>query len=189
MENVFGYVEMRKKKDDKAMTFFRSWDIKALILSVLIVLCSPASASVISISSQQHVEVVDGDTIKISRLGGSWVRVRLSGIDAPELNQEYGLESANYLRNLLKDRGFIIQSQGRDRYKRILGIIQLNTVDVNLEMIKGGYAWAYRRYLNDLPDKKGSQYLTAELNARHFKLGIWSQEKPISPWQFRRGQK
>ncbi len=188
VETVFGCAATRLRKADERVLIakFRKW---VSILLCFISLCLPVLANEIAVSSKQSVKVIDGDTIKIINLYDKTLKVRLSGIDAPELNQKYGEESANYLRHLLKGGDFVIWSTGRDRYGRLLGIIKVNNVDINLLMIKSGYAWAYRRYLSSLPQKKGPQYLTAELNARDLKLGIWVQRHPTSPWQFRRSKK
>ena len=188
VEIVFGCATIRLRKADPRVLIarFRKW---VFIPLCLISLCISAFANKITVSSKQSVEVIDGDTIKISNLYDKTLKVRLSGIDAPELNQKYGEESANHLRHLLKDGDFVIWSTGRDRYGRLLGIIKVKNVDVNLLMIKNGYAWAYRRYLSSLPREKGPQYLTAELNARDLKLGIWVQRRPTSPWQFRRSKR
>ena len=160
VEIVFGCATIRLRKADPRVLIarVRKW---VFIPLCLISLCISAFANKITVSSKQSVEVIDGDTIKISNLYDKTLKVRLSGIDAPELNQKYGEESANHLRHLLKDGDFVIWSTGRDRYGRLLGIIKVKNVDVNLLMIKNGYAWAYRRYLSSLPIEKGPQYLTA----------------------------
>ena len=70
-----------------------------------------------------------------------------------------------------------------DKYKRMVGIVYLESRNINLEMIWEGWAWAYREYL-DRP--YASQYLDAEKEARNKRLGLWRQGNPQPPWEFRK---
>ena len=70
-----------------------------------------------------------------------------------------------------------------DRYKGMVGIIYLDKRDINLEMVRGGWAWAYREYL-DRP--YASAYLNAEKEARGKRSGLWIQANPQPPWEFRK---
>lgn len=66
-----------------------------------------------------------------------------------------------------------------DQYKRSVGIVYLNSKNINQEMVAQGYAWAYRQYL-DTPYK--SEYIQLEEQARSKKLGLWQQNNP-QPWK------
>lgn len=108
---------------------------------------------------KEVTKVVDGDTIDVViDLGFSIMyasRVRLAGIDTPESRtadkkeKELGLESKKYLAERLKTaKRIVIKTEKLDsseKYGRILGWLYLDgdTVSVNNEMIKYGYAWGY----------------------------------------------
>ena len=108
---------------------------------------------------KEVTKVVDGDTIDVViDLGFSIMyssRVRLAGIDTPEsrtadaVEKKLGLESKKYLADRLKAaKKIVIKTEKLDsseKYGRILGWLYLDgdTVSVNNEMIKYGYAWGY----------------------------------------------
>lgn len=56
--------------------------------------------------------------------------------------------------------------------------------DINQEMVREGFAWAYQRYL-DRPYASG--YIEAEEQARRERRGLWRQGNPVAPWEFRKG--
>jgi micrococcal nuclease len=72
----------------------------------------------------------------------------------------------------------------RDRtYGREVCLIEYEGLDVNLEMVRRGYAWAYREYLKS---PYASEYIGAEKQARAKRLGLWQAPNPEPPWEFRR---
>ena len=87
--------------------------------------------------------VIDGDTFITNR--GD--RVRLIGVDAPELPSLRGIESKMYLDNLIDNKVVILKrdriSKNKDKYGRLLRYVYLDKKDVNLHMIKSGYAEPY----------------------------------------------
>jgi endonuclease YncB( thermonuclease family) len=97
------------------------------------------------------VKVADGDTVTVLDADNKKHKVRLTGIDAPEKRQAYGNESTESLRNLVFLKTVTVQSFGTDRYKRELGKVLLNGLDVNLEQVKRGFAWHYKHYQRDQP--------------------------------------
>jgi micrococcal nuclease len=131
------------------------------------------------------VRVVDGDTLIIETLDGTSERLRLKGIDAPELSsddapapQHFATESANYLRQRVEGRDVILQFDGterRDRYGRLLGFVYVTENDcINLAMVRDGYAYADRRFDSFLRSKLGQ----AEGEARQKKRGLWATITP-----------
>ena len=115
-------------------------------------------------------DVRDGDTLMV----GS-TKVRLFGIDAPELNQSCargsghwncGTAAAEQLTKLVGGKRVFCASMGVDQYQRVLGRCVAGTSDVNQAMVSLGYAVAYRRYSTD--------YVSAEESAKARKLGLWA---------------
>jgi endonuclease YncB( thermonuclease family) len=128
-----------------------------------------------------QVRVVDGDTVRLQYLG-SWVSVRLHGIDAPELNQEtlpmgylharfaMGRAARAALVELVEGRRVTCAVLGRDRYGRAIGVLATDELDdVNGELVRQGWAIAYERY-------GGARYLAAQDEARVKRRGIWPYE-------------
>ena len=85
--------------------------------------------------------------------------------------------------SLIYDKEVVIKYKSKDRYGRVIGIVYLNGIDINLEMIKNGYAWHYKHFDNT------AEYAEAVLLAREKKLGLWSMKNPINPYQFRQYKK
>jgi endonuclease YncB( thermonuclease family) len=73
-----------------------------------------------------------------------------------------------------------------DRYGRIVGKVVRNGKDVNLEQVKLGMAWFYRKYQNELIFDDRINYLHAEENAMSKQMGLWLHKDPIAPWDFRK---
>jgi len=141
-------------------------------------------------------QVTDGDTVKLETEEGTKLKIRLYGIDAPEtekLNhrtgmvskpgQPYGEEAYKALKTKMLDSKVRVDIMAVDRYKRMVGIVYLNNRNINLEMVKEGWAWAYREYLGR---PYASEYIDAENEARAKKLSLWQQPNPQPPWEFRK---
>lgn len=123
------------------------------------------------------VSIHDGDTIAILQ-GKQQIKVRLFGIDAPELKQPYGKKSKQFLANLVAGEIVEVEENGKDRYKRTIGTIFLNDKDINAQMVANGYAWAYRKF--------SKKYAPQESRAKKQGLGLWRDKNPIPPWEWRK---
>jgi endonuclease YncB( thermonuclease family) len=140
--------------------------------------------------------VVDGDTVHVEDEAGKKFKVRLTGIDAPEKNQPYGLASTYHLRELILNKIVLLKSlpkKGKpysvDRYKRVLAKIVLDERDINLSQVLSGYAWHFKRYQKQQSPKDRESYSQAELHAKKNNLGLWGEKKPIAPWKWRKMKK
>ena len=76
------------------------------------------------------VKVSDGDTIWVLDTKKK-VKVRLLGIDAPEIKQAFGEESRMILARLIKKQNVIVVGDGKDRYGRLIGKVLLDDRDIN----------------------------------------------------------
>jgi len=130
------------------------------------------------------VSVGDGDTIRVMGANGKKVTIRLACIDAPETAQgAIGAESTVYLRQLLSAGALEIQPQTIDRYGRTVAEVFAGGTNVNLAMVRGGQAYAYRDYLDGCG---ASAYLDAESQAERTRQGVWRWGDQQRPWDFRR---
>ncbi|WP_295147997.1 thermonuclease family protein [uncultured Campylobacter sp.] len=123
------------------------------------------------------ISIHDGDTITVLQ-DRQQIKVRLFGIDAPELKQPYGKKSRQFLANLIAGKVVEVEEKGKDRYRRTIGTIYLNGKDINAQMVENGYAWAYRKF--------SKKYAPQESEAKYQKLGLWRDEEPVPPWEFRK---
>lgn len=122
--------------------------------------------------------VYDGDTVKIQD-GDSSYKLRITDIDAPERNQQYGKKAKRALVKLCKKADISVQPTGIDKYQRTLGYLSCNGISVSEFMVAEGYAWFNTRYSNNL-------YLqNVEADARSAQRGLWKQKRPMPPWIWR----
>lgn len=110
-------------------------------------------------------------------------RIRLNDIDAPESKQAFGNKSKENLKNYIYQKDVVIDYESTDRYGRILGTIYYQNKDINLQQVKDGYAWVYKQYSNK------QNYIKAEREARSSKKGLWRDNNPTEPWEYRKQKK
>jgi endonuclease YncB( thermonuclease family) len=139
-------------------------------------------------SSEKIVEgkvkkIVDGDSIIIVDKDKKELEVQLEGIDAPEAKQDYGSDATKALVKLISGKEVIVKWKAKDSFERILGKVYVGEQFVNLEMIRIGAAWHFKRY------NKDEEFAKAEEKAREVKLGLWAESSPAPPWDFRKNNK
>lgn len=134
------------------------------------------------------VGISDGDTVTILDGLNRQVKVRLAGIDAPENGQPFGQLSKQTLSECAFGRSAAVEGNKVDRYGRLVGKVHVNGVDCNLRQVERGLAWHYKQYLLEQQPDDRVQYDAAEAAARRDRLGLWQEETPIPPWDFRRRQ-
>ena len=131
------------------------------------------------------VRVTDGDTIVVLGLDNAQHKIRLVGIDAPERGQAYGTKSKEYLSDSVAGKFVVVVYDKRDRYERILGKVLLSGKEMNLEQIRAGLAWHYKKYQNEQSPSDRELYSEAEIEAREAKRGLWHDPEPAPPWEYR----
>ena len=132
------------------------------------------------------VKVHDGDTLTIEKddADKSQVVVRLNRIDAPELKQPYGIESRNYLIDLVLTKEVRVDPIAKDMYGREVADI-FSEINVNRKMVTAGMAWRYIKY----DKEKYSDLAVSEQDARDAHIGLWQDANPKAPWIYRKEQK
>lgn len=152
--------------------------MRALSLIALFTMCAAAYAGT---WTGEVVGVVDGDTIKVRRASdGEQVTLSLAEIDAPERHQAYGSAAKAHLSALAFRRSVDVDAQSLDRYGRMVAIVSTGGMDLNRQMLRSGLAWCYRVYARR-PSCPSDQAF-----ARSVRAGLWQDEVPIAPWEFRR---
>ncbi|MEM5811419.1 MAG: thermonuclease family protein [Candidatus Aenigmatarchaeota archaeon] len=121
-----------------------AYEIKAALISFLITLII---FSIIKnfefkkIEKFKVIKVIDGDTIVLE----NGEKVRLIGIDTPEIGEKCYLEAKNFLQKLIENKTIYLEIDGlnKDKYGRLLRHVYLNGSYVNLLMIKEGLAFYF----------------------------------------------
>lgn len=160
----------------------------AALIAALVLLLFAASAGRRRLPWSFKARVVwvcDGDSIWVRRSFGRKVKLRLRGIDAPEAEQNYGRESREALADMISDSVVSVVVYEWDRYGRGVASVNCGGRDVCLEMIEKGAAWPYYGYLNRTPRKIREAYVRAGESAKRRAAGLWSEENPEAPWEWR----
>lgn len=125
------------------------------------------------------VSVHDGDTLTVLE-GTTQIKVRLAEIDAPELKQAFGQRARQALGEKVFGQEVCVEWKSKDRYGRVLGTVYLGTESVNLWLVRNGWAWRYEKY------SKSDILKQAQDEARKERKGLWADERPIEPWEWRK---
>jgi micrococcal nuclease len=126
--------------------------------------------------------VVDGNTIEVITPGKDMVRLKLYGINCPELGQPFGEEARRFLENLVLKKEVTVEIKGKDRWGNRLGSLVVNgNVDARRELLREGLAWTTE--VN--PD---AEFEAMKEKARESGTGLWKEKDPVPPWKFRRQQ-
>lgn len=135
------------------------------------------------------IGISDGDTVTVLDATNAQYKIRLMGIDAPEKKQAFGIKSRESLSALVFNKQVSVEYYKKDKYGRTIGKIIVNGVDANLEQIKAGMAWHYKKYQKEQSLEDRSTYAQAEDQARINRYGLWAASMPIPPWDWRKQQK
>ncbi len=126
------------------------------------------------------IAVKDGDTIDVLS-DNRKITVRLAHIDCPEKKQPFGTVARQFTANRCFGQEVTVVNENKyDRNRRLIAVV-LNErrENVNLELVKAGLAWHFKKYSTD------SIYGLAEVKARRDRTGLWRDEEPVAPWSWR----
>ena len=149
------------------------------LFAILLLIFTALSACSSEENTCRVVGISDGDTLTCLAKNNRQIKVRLAEIDAPEKKQAF----KKALSNMVYLRDVRLSLKGQDRYQRTLAIVYYQDKNINLEMVKQGMAWAYKQYSHD------PIYLQAQENAQAKRIGLWADNNPIEPSQWRRQEK
>jgi endonuclease YncB( thermonuclease family) len=135
------------------------------------------------------VGITDGHSLTLLGTGSGNLphRIRLAGIDAPDLTQPFGNHSKSALGALTFGKDVQAECGGkRDPYGQEECKLRLNGTDINLEQIRSGMAWWYRPRAGDQSAEDQADYEQAEFQAKIYRTGLWADKNPVAPWIWRR---
>lgn len=134
------------------------------------------------------LRVIDGDSLVLD-VRGSHYQIELAGIDAPELNQPWGDSARIRLQQTLGGAFVVVDTQPGDGHG-VTGRIVFKQADISLQMLNDGLAWSLWRVDGVEPGTLTREplhpYQQAENDARTAKRGLWADDEPVPPWQWRR---
>ena len=159
--------------------------IKFLCVSLFFAVTNLQAATL----SGRVVAIADGVTITILDSSNTQYKIRLAGIDAPEKKQAFGNLSKKSLSDMVYGKQVSVDYNKQDRYGRTVGKVIVDGEDANLEQVKRGLAWFYKKYQNEQPLGDRLDYLHAQEAAELSKVGLWIEASPTPPWDFRKSKK
>ena len=151
-------------------------------LILFLQLATAASAAAEWVFTGKVVGVTDGDTLLVMHQGVA-EKIRLAGVDCPEIGQEYGSRAKKFTADLVFGKKVKVLVKGKDKSgKRVVAEVLLQQGDnLGHELVRAGLAWWYRYYSpNDAVLK------ALERQAKAERRGLWSLESPIAPRDFRK---
>jgi len=156
---------------------------KPRLLLALLLFAAPAFAAPPKTETRLTLKVVgvhDGDTITGLDESKTQFKIRLDAIDAPELGQPFGQASKKALSEKVFGKNITVIPKTKDKYGRTVGHILIDGRDVNLLMLEEGMARHYKKYDHN------ARLARAEEEARAAKKGLWADQDPVPPWDWRK---
>lgn len=150
-----------------------------LSISFLLLLISQSSFSQ-ELLKGKVVKISDGDTMTVLDSLNQQHRIRLHGIDSPEKGQDYYQVAKDYAGQLCFQKQVEVAILDYDHYKRAIGKIYVDGLEVNLSLLKVGLAWHFTQF------DQSEEYALAEAEAKLNKMNIWSLKTVTAPWEFRK---
>lgn len=159
-----------------------------LLVATAILTAAPLAADPGIEAKGRVLRVTDGDRIRILSEGRIY-ELRLRYIDAPDIGQAHGAEAKSHLATLIADKTVTATWNSYDRDGRALARVIYREDDINIRMIKDGYAWHAREDADRAQSRHDHFfYGQAEEEARRSKRGLWVEADPVPPWHLKEPQ-
>ena len=129
--------------------------------------------------SGKVIAVLDGDTLLVLQENNP-VKVRLAGIDAPELAQPFGEEARQSLAGLVMNRQVQVISRAIDVYGRMIADARIGNINLSHAQVRLGMAWESSRFHNN------QELITLLREAQNARRGLWAGDEIIEPAQWRK---
>lgn len=128
------------------------------------------------------IGIKDGDTVVVLDSLNNQTTLRLAEVDCPEKSQPFGTKAKQFTSDqiYLKTIKYIVTDT--DRYGRSIAMIYYDTDNkyLSAEIIKAGMGWHYKRYFTS------KELANFEIKARKEKTGLWVDNNPIEPSEWRK---
>jgi endonuclease YncB( thermonuclease family) len=169
-----------------------SFSLVKKIANLLVCTITAASLSSFALAdgvAGKVIGVKDGDTVVVLDEHRNSHDVRLAGIDAPEKAQPFGQRAKEHLSDTVFGKQVVVEGGKIDKYGRRVAKIMVNGANANLAQVRAGLAWHYKEYEREQSMTDRKLYADAEIAARSDRLGLWRDNAPTPPWQWRHGNK
>lgn len=156
---------------------------KNVFSAVLIILTAISVTFILTIEREngnyEVLRVADGDSFTLLR-NNTKLEIRLYGIDCPERKQPFHKKAERLTSSVLQKGEIRFTEVDLDRYGRMVAWVYVDSLNLNEELVRHGLAWHYKHHSHD------ANLARLEDSARTAKAGLWSDPRPISPWEFRK---
>lgn len=153
------------------------------MVTAFLLIAMLAQQAYAEVLSGRVIAVADGDTLTLLDENNQAHKIRLAAIDAPEKNQPFGTRAKQALSRLCYNKGAEAKVATRDQYDRIVAVVYCESVNANETMLTEGMAWVYTQYARKFP-----HFRQLEDRAREKRMGLWIDNDPVPPWEFRRNR-
>jgi endonuclease YncB( thermonuclease family) len=128
------------------------------------------------------VGIKDGDTVVVLDSLNNQTTLRLAEVDCPEKSQPYGTKAKQFTSDQIYLKTIKYMITDTDRYGRSIAMIYYDEDNkyLSAEIIKAGMGWHYKRY------STSKELAQLEVNAKKNKIGLWIDNDPIEPSEWRR---
>ena len=152
--------------------------MKKLLLLLLLVPVLSLSQTL----SGKVVAIKDGDTVVVLDSLNNQTTLRLAEVDCPEKNQPFGTKAKQFTSDQIYFKTIKYVVTDTDRYGRSIAMIYYDTDNkyLSAEIVKAGMGWHYKKY------STSKELATFQENAKQNKVGLWIDNDPIEPSEFRR---
>lgn len=123
----------------------------------------------------------DGDTCEFQKPNGQRIKVRLDGVDAPEIGKPFAKEARDFARSFLSGRDVQLSCSGKSFHRRVCRV-SVQGQDLGQALVSQGLAW-------DAPKYSKGEYKMDQYKAMVVRRGLWEQPSPESPTCQRRRSK
>jgi len=149
-----------------------------IIVAVLAVMAIAASGVLAgeAVMTGKCVKVLDGDTLVIE-CEKNRRTVNIEGIDAPELDQPWGKEVRNFVRDMVRGEDVDIEviESSEDL---VVARVTVNGIDLSEMLVSRGLAWVPE-------DSTDADLVVMGSKARDLPCGLWMDAEAEPPWEFR----
>lgn len=130
-------------------------------------------------------KIIDGDSLLVA-VGQDTIEVRLYGVDCPEYDQPFSRDAKQFAGHKVLGKNVLVKPSYNDSYGRVVAEVTRNNKVLNKELVQAGLAWVSPRYC-----KKSfcTAWQESENIARNERRGLWRDERPDPPWQWKRMKK
>src|SRR4030095_14428028 len=157
--------------------------VTKLLTALAVLICFSAIAAAATLQAKV-VEVPTGNTLVVSNTNRS-VRVRLKSVVPPEAGQPFSEAARDHLRAMVLDQAVTVDyTHLADGY--LEARVLLKGLDIGSQMLRDGVAWYDHGTDYELSEGDRDLYAQCEQAARTERRGLWHDESPVAPWEYRR---